>query len=473
MKNKYVFAVFLIGLPIIAFDLLRKTIFRTASWNYHYPDHRYMISPIALILLVLVFAIAITLVHWLLDLSGEKFAISVYLLTFAVGGLVFLSLPVTSQSMALSPETTKTSHDFLYHPTVVLVKSGPLEFFRTFHTIPTLSGADRKESARVISQLINNYKFVPFHEPVARYIGEIVTGRHGPIPSLLIAPFLVVFGPTPTSAVFGVYLLVSLTPVIGYFTFRLYFPDHESRIGSLLILGTPALFIWLRHKTIPYDAITGLIIAVTTYFVLRGVRDESGLFIGLGGITFSLAALSKISILPLFAPFILIIFVSTEEYRRHLIRFFGAFMVVPLGLLPLGYNFIAWYIFDIGSIFIDSSGGYGPANNYLSNPLLRIGSTWYNIRLVGIYFLICSLGVIANIRAILKSPITLNLIGLSFTIAVIPFLFLFGMTISRHLLGILIPIVFFTLIAVEYADLGVSFVRASMAINALILLVNL
>ena len=429
-----------------------------------------MSIPVVVVLLIILYT-GMLYTPKLLNLSNKRFIGTIYLSTLSIGVLTFLSVPVTTEMMALTPSVPKPSHDFLYYPTVVLVEQGPAEFLARFHQLPTLSGANRRESARIISEVAAQIEYLPFKQNISTYIAEIETGRHGPIPSILIAPFLLTLGVTPVSGVIGSYILVSFTPIVGYYTFKQYFTETVSRYGSLFLVFSPALYIWLRHKAIPYDALTGLLIGISTYLLLRGVSNDSKRALSSGAIVFSLAALSKISVLPLLVPYFLSVLVFTDDRFKNTIIFGSSALIIPF-LLFFGYNFIAWYIFDIGRVAIIDSGSYSGATSYLNNQLLAFGSAWYNIRLLGPHIIILLIGVLFIIFRIIKSRAERELIGLLFVIPILPFLILSGMTLSRHLLVILVPIIFTSLIVVDYFDLSYRFVQSCIAVSGLLLVIN-
>jgi len=470
--RRFVVINLLFGGTIILFDLSRKTVFQGASWNYIYPTHRYLMSiPVVVVLLIILYT-GMLYTPKLLNLSNKQFIGTIYLSTLSIGVLTFLSVPVTTEMMALTPSVPKPSHDFLYYPTVVLVEQGPAEFLARFHQLPTLSGANRRESARIISEVAAQIEYLPFKQNISTYIAEIETTRHGPIPSILIAPFLLILGVTPASAVFGAYILVSFTPIVGYYTFKQYFTETVSRYGSLFLVFSPALYIWLRHKAIPYDALTGLLIGISTYLLLRGVSNNSKRALSGAGIVFSLAALSKISVLPLLVPYFFSVLVFTDDRFKNTIILGSSALIMPVLLLFSGYNFIAWYIYDIGRVAIIDSGSYSGATSYLNNQLLAFGSAWYNIRLLGPHIIILLIGVLFIIFRIIKSRAERELIGLLFVIPILPFLILSGMTLSRHLLVILVPIIFTSLIVVDYFNLSYRFVQSCIAVSGLLLVIN-
>lgn len=462
----------LFGGVIILFDLLRKTVFQGASWNYVYPSHRYLMSiPIIIILLIILYA-GMLYIPELLSLSRKRFVGTIYFSTLLIGVLTFLSVPVTTEMMALTPSVPKPSHDFLYSPTVFLVEQGTVEFLARFHELPTLSGVNRRESAQIISEITSQTEPLPFRQELSSYIAEIETGRHGPVPSFLIAPFLIIFGVTPASAVVGAYVLVSFTPIVGYYTFRQYFDETMSRYGTLFLVFSPALYIWLRHKTIPYDALTGLLIGISIYLLLRGVKNESKRSLSGAGVIFSLAALSKITVLPLLAPYFVSILFFTDNKVMNIFISILSMLITPISLLFFGYNFVAWYIFDIGRVIIIDSGSYSGATSYLNNSLLAAGSSWYNIRLLGSHILILAVGIVLMLPEIFRNRGQRELIGLSFIIPVLPFLLLTGITLSRHLLVILVPIVFAILLAIDKFDLNHRFIQSCIAVSGLLLVVN-
>jgi hypothetical protein len=381
-------------------------------------------------------------------------------------------VPVTTEMMALTPSVPKPSHDFLYSPTVFLIEQGPVEFLARFHELPTLSGVDRRKSAQIISETTSQIEHLPFRQDLSSYIAEIETNRHGPVPSFLIAPFLLGLGVNPESAVIGAYILVSFTPIIGYYTFKQYFDETVSRYGTLFLVFSPALYIWLRHKTIPYDGLTGLLIGISAYLLLRGVKNGSKRELSGASIVFSLAALSKVTVLPLLAPYFLSILFFTDDKLMNAFISTLSMLIVPISLLFFGYNFVAEYIFAIGKVILIDSGGYSGATSYLNNPLLAAGSSWYNIRLLGSHILILAVGIILMLPKIIKNRGQRELIGLSFIIPVLPFLLLTGITLSRHLLVLLVPIVFTILLAIDEFNLNHRFIQSSIAVSGLLLVIN-
>jgi hypothetical protein len=471
-NRRFVIINLLFGGMIILFDLLRKTVFQGASWNYVYPTHRYLMSILTVVVLLIVLYAWMLYTPKMLSLSNMEFVGVIYFSTLLIGVMTFLAVPVTTEMMALTPSVPKPSHDYLYYPTTVLIEQGPSYFLANIHELPTLTSTNRRESAQLISEAAAQIEYLPFKQEISAYIAEIETTRHGPVPSFLIAPFLLVLGVTPISAVIGAYILVSFTPIVGYYAFKQYFDETVSRYGSLFLVFSPALYIWLRHKTIPYDALTGLLIGISTYLLLRGVNNRSKRALSGASIVFSLAALSKISVLPLLVPYFLSILFFTDNKLQNISISVLSLLVIPVSLLFFGYNFVAWYIYDIGRITIIESGSYSGATSYLNNQLLAFGSAWYNIRLLGSHVFILLLAVGSMLTKIIKNHDERELIGLSFVIPVLPFLMLSGLTLSRHLLVILVPIVFTLLIAVDHFDLNHRFVQSCIAVSGLLLVIN-
>jgi hypothetical protein len=114
------------------------------------------------------------------------------------------------------------------------------------------------------------------------------------------------------------------------------------------------------------------------------------------------------------------------------------------------------------------------AASYLNNPLLKIGSTWYNFRLLGPQLIVLiPLALVEYVRNRRAFTEPHHIIGISFIIAVLPFFLLLGRTISRHLLVVLVPTIYLSLIAFDKFELEETFLQATLVVSILVLLVNL
>lgn len=462
----------LIGVSLGAFDLLRKTVFRGAAWNFNYPYWNYVYNIEVYVLLAVALAIPILLYGRLIKLDRSRYLLSLYVISASFLTLTYFALPVEAYLMSLTPADQTISHDFLYHPAVVLVEEGPSAYFSTFHTLPTLNGANRFERAAQVSDIVGDWTIIPFNMQLSEYIGDIYTTRHGPVPPLIIAPFLILLGTTPAAAVFGTYSIVSFLPILGYFAFNTYFGEQTSRIGSLFVVYMPALYIFVRHKTIPYDSLTAVLVALTTYAILRGLRNRSTSWIGGGGVLLSLSLFSKLMILPIVGSYVLSIVYSADKKLKKTILLVLPTLILTLALIPLGYNHVAQFLYDFLGTFAVSSGSIPSSDpaSYLNSPIVAHLSALYNVRLMGPPVLLLSL---LSVQALREDPVEHGVIGLLFVTAAVPFLVFSGLTLSRHLLPLIVPIVFSSLFAIERYRMDGQFVRSSLAVLSVLLLVNL
>lgn len=428
-----------------AFDVLRKTMFREAAWNYQYPDWALIYNPFAIVLLLLLVSLLMYNYGKISTVEYRHFIIVLVFCTVGFSTLAFFITPIKSTKWALTPHVRGPVETFQYYPSTIAAEEGLKTFFSTFHSAPTLDGGDRIETTRYLTEQLRNTTYIPWNNLLADYTSNIITQRHGPIPGLLVAPFLIILGTSPTSAVLGSYALTLSLPIISYGIFRQYFAEQQARLGAILVLISPAYLIYQRYGTVSYDAITAVITAVAVLIFLRACRTDNQPLIVLSGVVFSGAMLSKISILTMFPAFAIIIYIYSDTMQESIkssIIFGGSSLIIPSALLLVGYNFVAQYLYDIARIQMSVGGSSG-----LFGWLVAI----YNVRYLGIvvlgFALSFALSVGSNLPNIPASK--RDQVAIGFIPAMLPFGLFSGITLSRHLLPLLPLFVFIALCGID------------------------
>lgn len=454
-----------IGVLLSVFDLLRKTVFRDASWNYNYLPFQYVYDPPALAALLLLLAAGILLFPRATDLPPERFAVALFGFAVALFTLGLFALPL---ELVKALDVDKRG---LYNASVFLVENGPLEFLQSFHRLPqtvpeheelyaveSLTASQEDTPANHFAAWFSTLDFVPFNDAVADYVAAYTTQKHGPVSVFLVAPFLFVLGTSTAAALVGNVLLVTLTPVVGYYTFRLYFSDLVSRIAAASIAVGPGLFIWMRHAApVPYDTFTALLVGLATYLFLRGVRDGERWHYPGAAVVLSLAGLTKLTALVMGLPFLLVLLRAAPDGRtfvRRAVELGGAWLAVPVLFLLAGYNFVAQYLYTVYKLTLHKiqyagGGGGRPTGNpaaALEDPLVGLVGTLYNLRWLNVA--LCTLAVVfaglllADRRLLARDE---HYISLALATAFLPYavwvIFSAG-TISRHTVMLSVPLGF-------------------------------
>jgi 4-amino-4-deoxy-L-arabinose transferase-like glycosyltransferase len=311
------------------------------------------------------------------------------------------------------------------------------------------------DSANQFAGWMRTLPWVPFNESLAAYVNEYTTQKHGPVSVLFIAPFLLLFGKSTTAAVAGSVVIACLVPVVGYFTFRLYFSEILSKIGAASLAVAPGLFIWTRHAApVPYDVITTLLVACSLYVFLRAIQTDNWWYYVASGVFVSLAGLTKLTGLLIFLPIAIILIRHSDDlvsFGQSVGAVVGSLSVISALFLFAGYNFVAQYLFtaykvSLGKIHA-SGGGGGKSQDSpaaaLNDDFIGLFGTLYNGRWMHAVLLILAgvlIGyVIWNRRKLADDKI---FIGVALLIAFLPFtvwvIFATG-TLSRHTIVLLVP----------------------------------
>lgn len=473
------------GTFVIIFDILRKTLFLEASWNYQYPAWNFVYNIPAIGLLILTMGAASVLAPKFWNMDNRRFILTVYMLTILVSVLSFLALPEKTYRRALVPQ------DGLYYSVTILLEHGPLEFFSSFHSLGTLdtpgTGPEVKW-AKELAAIFQSASYIPWNETLADYAGKIKIQKHGPIPAVLIAPFLLLFGMEPQNATLGSYVITSLLPVIGYLSFDLYFPERYSRAAAMFVLFTPTYIINQRSGPIAYDVIAAVLIGISVFYFLRWTKNRQSVMLVASGVFFSLGALTKITVLPLLLGYFLVFLtLSTDgkEVVEWTVGLAASALVIPTALLLAGYNFLVQYALTIYKV-VDTTGKVRPAgsrNAYLNDPLMSMLAPIYNVRWIGppLLILVAIFVLYATRRPSFVLADRRYAIGIPFLFPLFPFAALLGMTISRHMLPYLTAIGFMGLCGLallenEYIHQQWQFnrfVQAGLLLTAGVTLVNL
>jgi len=450
---------FLGGFSLL-FDVLKKTVFLEASWNYTYPDWHFVYDPPVTVLLI-VLAIAVVVGYpRLLELSERRFLLSLYGFTAGFFLLVLFALP-TKADIAVTP-----SFRGLYQAAMVFVNEGPLQFFSKFHSLPGYvpdSGTEtvidgnptnHEGIADRVSEFVRGAGWLPFNDAIAADIDQIVIQKHGPGSVLLVVPFLYLFGDTVAGTTIGTFLLSSLTPLIAFLFYREFYERDVARTVALLVAFAPALVFWTRAGSpVPYDVFTGLYVAATLLLFTRGVNHGETPLLAAAGITFSLAIMTKITalfLLPALAGLVYFYAVRDTLDTEQLGLFAGTAIGTPLVFLAIGYNFLSQLLFTALKILLKDGGGRGEASSgdpraYLADPLLARLTPVYNARWLSVPLFVLA-GVflwwlVTNRR--LRDEV--DVYALCMTVSIAPFLLymLFATgTLSRHMLPYLVPLGF-------------------------------
>ena len=464
------------GPSIIVFDILRKSILLQASWNYHFPQRRLTYDPILTGIFIALSIAVVWGVPRILSTTRKKFIIVTYVLALIIATLSLYTVPM------LAADATAAPNDEFSAAATVVIEQGPIEFFSQFHKIGVPSGRPPHiEEAQMVADWLRMVSFIPGADKMASYASEMKVQKHGPVPLLLLAPFIYLLDQGVETALLGEYVLFATLPIIAYHAYRLHFEEKVSRIGTYLVLSAPSLMIYQRGPN-PYDVVTAIFIGISLFAFLRGLQGHMSRRMATSGITFSLASLSKITALPMLAGYALLIYLVRDTRRgkiKSFAEFLTALLTVPILLLLVGYNFFIQYLFTISRLLNQSEiSSSDPAAN-LADPLIKILAPIYNIRLFG-FGLLLFVFVYIVIRSWNRETLTVgrDLIAVSLLVPLLPFIpVMIGLTAARHLLPYIIPIGFVGLAGLEQLESEpkqkIRIIQAVLAVNFGILIVGL
>ena len=446
------------GFSAAGFDILRKTVFLGASWNYNYPAYTLVYDPLAVGLFVLVGLSLVVAYPHIGRLDQHRFLLVLVVSTVALSVGGFFVTPARSFQW-ISPSSG------YYHAALFAAQEGPLAYISSFHSLGTVDGSEPNiETARYLVETIKTSPLpTGIRSYLVDYVSPITVQKHGLIPPLVVAPALVLLGPGDLSAMAGSYLVTLTLPVVAYLGIREQFSESSARLGAFLVATSPAYIIYQRYQSVAWDAITAVWIGASTALLLVYLaRGRERYLVGSGAV-FSLAILSKASAAVYVFAVIPMLLLVAEGWRRR-VRLVGLFstssLALPVLLLPLGYNFLVQYAFTAARLQVEASSTSGGGRAaYLSNPLLNIAGPMYNGRLLGLAVLL----FIAVFIAVYVSERSLPAPGsrwtdwrwfaILFLLPILPFIFtLPGRTISRHLLPFIVPLTVISLAGLESID---------------------
>lgn len=466
---------------IAGFDILRKTVFLGASWNYRYPADTLIYDPLAVGFFAFVGICVIVGYPRISQLEQRRFLLVLVLGTISLSVAGFFVTPERSFRW-IAPSSG------YYQAALFAANEGPLAYISSFHSLGTVDGSKPNiETARYLSEQLRSSP-LPFGlgAHLADYVSEITVQKHGLIPPLVVAPALVLLGPGDLHAMAGSYLITLTIPVIAYLGLREQFSEHSARFGALLIATSPAYIVYQRYQSVAWDAITAVWIGASTALLLAYLaRGRERYLVASGGV-FSLAILSKASAaVYVFAVIPMLLLVAQGWKRRA--RLVGLFSVsslaLPVLLLPLGYNFLIQYAFTLARLQVEASSSLaGSRAAYLTNPLLNIAGPVYNGRLIGpAVLLFGAIFVLVYVsRRTLPEPgnrwTERRWFAALFLLPILPYIFtLPGRTISRHLLPFVVPITVVALAGLESINMSETsserVARAALFANLVIALV--
>lgn len=464
------------GTTIIVFDLLRKSFFLHATWNYHYPDRRLVYNPALTLSFLMVTGLLMSAVPRFLSTSRSRFIVSSYAFTIVLSAIALYAVPL------LAADVTSPPNNEFSAAAVLLVEEGPIEFVARFHATGVPSGPQpHVEEAEMVASILRSLDILPWNERMGAYAAEMKVQKHGPVALFIVGPFIYLLQHGVETAILGEYLLMATLPVVSYRTFRVYFPERTSRVGALLLLSAPAYLIFQRAPQ-AYDIITAILLGISLYTFLRDVRDNKVTGIAASGIVFSLAALSKITALPILGGYLMILYLTRDSLAdvfRKLAVFGVASLIFPIMLLLGGYNFLVQYLFTIVRQMNQSTMTSTHPAAYLKNPLLNVLSPVYNSRLMGVALLLLAIVfIVALVSKDWRPTQDYELVATSLLVPFLPFVFVMaGLTASRHLLPYIVPLGFVALAGLENIDVNpleeTRLIRVAIAVNAGIALVGL
>jgi len=176
------------GVLLSVFDLLKKTVFLNANWNYTYQYWNFVYNYVALGALLLVLAlVVVTMPRWL-ELSSRQFAGALFLTGVVVFTLGLFALPL---ELTKALDVDKRG---LYNGAVYLVNNGPIDFLRSFNSLPqtapeheelyiwSFNPGPENASANRFAEWMAGLDWVPFNDALADYVhGTEARSRFGPV----------------------------------------------------------------------------------------------------------------------------------------------------------------------------------------------------------------------------------------------------------------------------------------------------
>jgi hypothetical protein len=481
------------GLVVTALDIAKKTIFINARWNYHYPEFSFIYDTSATILLICLSAAVVVTVPYLLEIERWNFVAMTFLSALALYWLSFFALPEKSAFHALRPDKA------MYCASVEVVKNGIVTYFENFHTIdhcpertgfiPSSSRVSYIQSGSIrLEQWISGAKWFPLHREWASYAATIGEQKHGPIPPLLAAGGLVLFGVTPFSAVVMNYLMAALLAPIAYFSLSELFEEEYSRVTTLIFMFVPAIFIYVRKHVIAYDTYTAVFAFTTVALFIRAVTRRSYGYAAAAGVVYSMAFLSKVTAIPIIFVLLIAAFSSDAMIADSIKRvaiFSATALAFPISLIIVGYNFIIQYLFQFALHANLNKGGLLLAqkpNPDLGHPLLNLMAALYQFRLFSIPLLFL-LGAFVVWTVMNWSRVVIEHryhYGLIFLIPIVSFsLWKLGLNLGRQLLPYFIGIALLAVSGLRMIMIGESrsrrllLYRVSITVTATVSLINL
>jgi disulfide bond formation protein DsbB len=163
------------------------------------------------------------------------------------------------------------------------------------------------------------------------------------------------------------------------------------------------------------------------------------------GIAFSLAVLSKVTVVLLVVPFLIIPFVrgeSTHDTIKKLIVFLLASITIPLGLLVAGYNLAIQALYQFALLRTgegNNATGFFLLNQNpnpdLGNPLLNFLARTYHFRMIG-YAILIFVAIAVCLLVVRRSNLTERLkFGIALASPVVVFvIYQYGLNLARQLL---------------------------------------
>lgn len=425
---------------IVVFDVLRKTVFLGAGWNYDYPPENLIYDPWVFGLFLLISLLVPVSYRKILELREREFIFTLFILTMFVAVCTFYGTPAKSIRW-ISPTSG------YYRAATFAAAEGPFQYIAEFHSLGTVDG--REPNVAAAQHLVEWIRTSPLpgglRAHLVTYASEITVQKHGLVPPLVVAPVLWFLGPSIHHAAIGSYAVTITLPAITYFGFREYFERSTARFGTLLVASSPAYLIYQRYESVAWDAITAVFIGLTLTFVLTYLSRHKERYLILSGGFYSLALLSKASAGTLLLAIGPLLYLRAGNWWTRL-RSMGLFllstMLLPLVLIPMGYNFLVQYAFTISRLAVESSsfGADHPAA-YLNDPILYVVGPLYNSRLLGVGILILSAGYVLLYITEWSPPVPgpewemRRHLALLLVFPLLPYVIaLPGRTIARHLL---------------------------------------
>jgi hypothetical protein len=454
LKSEYITTSFILIFSFIIgiTDILLLTMWKSADWNYQYPEWTLMYDSLAGLIFFITMIMIIININYVFSISEKKFI----LIIIGVGAIISISTyfisPIESFRRTLAP--LEGSENYEYYPATVAAKDGIITFLSEYHSLPTTEASgNRRDAARLLESWLSSSSYIPGNEWLAAEAQDVVTQRHGPLPTLLVAVFLFIFGVSPEIATIGTHTFAVFVPFIGYFLFKQYFSIRLSRVGTLLIMFSPAYLRWQHTETVGNDIITTFFVGIALTTILYSMKKSNYRYWVLAGVAFSLAALSKFTVATLGIPIILLTLISSNGIRDSISSFgsfIAGFFILPVILFNFGFNIIIMYMFSIANVFGHGQQGGTDYFQYLLS--------YYNVRLIGpVLIILAAFSIVYTIYNIKqKTFVKKDLVILSFLPAFVPFMFITGVTLSRHLIIHIYIFGFMSLYVIESIHTSIS-----------------